>query len=115
MPAEPRYVVFGGDALAGPVYRIVAQCPPTQEDFRPYAELGRMFPSYHFFRATGVSMHLTLEDAQAANRKFNLGPSIAELDIRDNRVLWALTDERHGHITVWAASAALVSYVTNCT
>ena len=115
MPPDPKYVVFDGDALDGTVYRIVAQCPPTRDDFRSYADLGRAFPTHQFFRATGVSMHLTRGHADAANRRFKLGAAIAELDARDNRVLWAVTDAPHGHITVWAPPDALLGFVTDCT
>jgi hypothetical protein len=100
-------------ALSATVFRIVPACPPTLEDFRSYFELGRYFASYQMFRATGVSMFLTKEEAKEANAKFLLGNGIAELDLRDNRNLWAPSGS-HGHITVWATPAALLDCVVTC-
>lgn len=111
---DPRYAIFDGLALEDPVYRIVDACPPSEDDFRSYTDLGRTFPSWNFFRATGVSCYLTLEDARDANQKFNLGSAAAEVDIRDNRIFWCKSGGP-GHITVWAPAAALFSFVTSCT
>jgi hypothetical protein len=111
--ATPRFVVYDGLALDHTVFRIVASCPPTLDDFKSYYELGRGFTSYQMFRATGVSMFLTEEDAGAANRKFRLGTGIAEVDLRDNRNMWSPTGS-HGHITVWATPPVLLNRVVRC-
>ncbi|HET8606149.1 MAG TPA: hypothetical protein VFL66_03880 [Gaiellaceae bacterium] len=108
-----RFEVYDGLELEGTVFRIVSACPPTIDDFRSYADLGRAFPSYHMFRATGVSMYLTQSSAEDANARFNLGDCIAELELRDNRNLWALTGGRD-HITVWATPTVLLNRVVRC-
>jgi hypothetical protein len=112
---EPRYVVYDGTALPGPVFRVVQTCPPTESDFRSYVDLGRVVQTYHWFRATAVSFFISLDAAENANRQYSLGPAIAELDLRDNRILWSDTGGLPGHISVWATPAALLTFVTTCT
>jgi hypothetical protein len=111
--AEPKFVVYDGMALETTVFRIVVSCPATLEDFQSYYELGRTFTSYQMFKATGVSMFITKEDAKRANQKFRLGGAIAELELRDNRNMWAPTGSS-GHITVWATPPALLDSVVTC-
>ena len=61
--AQPAYLIYHGLALEGPAFRVVGKCPPTAEDFIPYAMAGRNFPARRFFVPTGVSMFSTREQA----------------------------------------------------
>jgi hypothetical protein len=110
---EPRYVIYDGEALDDLVYRVVDECPPSPNDFRSYVELGRTVQAYHFFRATGVSVHRTKEAARRAGQRYGLGARIAEVDIRDRRIFWAETGNE-GHLTVWAPAAILAELVVSC-
>lgn len=110
--AEPAFAVYPGTALTVPIYRVVGSDPAMEGDFLSYAFMGNSYPSEHFFRASGVSCHLTTRDAARAQRRFRLGPFVAELDVRtDDKLMWAKTGGP-GHVTVWAPPAVLLGYVT---
>lgn len=111
---EPLYAVFPGTALDGPVFRVVGENPPTEVDFLSYEYAGRAYPAREFFRATGVSMHLTRKAAERAKRQWGLGDYIAELDVTGQEwILWAKTGGPD-HISVWAPPPVLLHCVVNC-
>ncbi len=112
--AEPAYVVYPATALDGPVYRVVANCPPTRDDFQSYLVAGKPFPPRLFFRATGVSMFTKRAEALKLARGGRLGTCIAELRLDDDRLFFALTNERTGHIDVWGFARLLVNCVVSC-
>ncbi len=73
--ATPLYLVYGGDAIPRPLYRIVERCPPAEDDFRSYEALGKQYDRRDFFRGVGVSMHTTRERSFAVARRFEKGRS----------------------------------------
>jgi hypothetical protein len=75
---------------------------------------GRGFGGHMFFRATGVSMFRDREQAVRLARGGKLGTCVAELDLADDRVYVALTNEETGHLDVWATPRVLVKLVVNC-
>ena len=112
MGSQPAYEVFVGTDLEAPVYRVVRLCPPSEEDFWSYAALGQAFSAKAFFRATSVSMYL--DEGRARRLIPRLGNAVAMLDLADKRVFWALTNERTGHLSVWAEPRVLLGLVLNC-
>jgi hypothetical protein len=112
--ARVAYTVYPGTALDGPVWRVTEQCPPVAGDFISYGLAGRGFSDRMFFRATGVSMFVTRREAVKLARWGRFGNCVAELDIADERIYFALTNERTGHIDVWARPRVLLNSVVNC-
>jgi hypothetical protein len=107
-----RLEVYPSTRLAGVVYRAVAQVPPSADDFKSYADLGRTVPSAHYLRLTAVSMYQTLEDLERACRRYGLPEATVALDLRrDPRVTYALTNPRTGHLAVWGPPEALLACV----
>ena len=98
-------------ALDATVWRVTGDALAAEEFFS-YIHLGRQIAAYQFFRATSVSMYLTREEAIRANRKFNLGTHLAELDLRDNRIMLSPTGGAN-HVSVWAPPDVLYSSVVN--
>jgi hypothetical protein len=113
--AEPKFLIYHGADLEGPAYRVVGKCPPTPDDFVSYVVAGgRSFSPRMFFQATSVSMFVTRGEAAKLARGGTLGTCVAELDLADDRVFVALTNERTGHLSVWAPPRVLVMLVVNC-
>ena len=111
--SEPKFVVYDGMALEASVWRIVPSDTPTLDDFRSYLQLGRAVVDHQFFRATGISLYESLEAARSANRRFKLGPWIAEMRLSDPRYLWSMTSG-HGHITAWGNPPSFLNSVVQC-
>jgi len=111
--ATPLYLVYGGDALATLLYRIVERCPPVVGDFLSYEALGKDYDRRDFFKGTGVSMHTTRERSVAVARRYRTGGAVATLDLRQAHVAWAITSAR-GHLTVWAPAEQLLERVVQC-
>lgn len=112
--ATPLYEVFRGTDWDGPAFRVVGKCPPSPDDFISYAMAGRGFSGAMFFRATGVSMFRDRDQAVRLARGGKLGTCVAELNLNDERVFFALTSENTGHLDVWAPPRVLVKLVVNC-
>jgi hypothetical protein len=110
--ATPLFLVYGGDTLEGPAYRIVERCPPTIADFLSYERLGRSYAPRKQFQATGVSMYTTFADANTTAVRFGIGSAVAAVELTEH-VMW--TPSSHGgHITVWAPASMLLRQVLQC-
>src|SRR5262249_39279346 len=82
---------------------------PTADDFRSYADLGRVLPKADPARLVAVSMFLTLDQARRAQARFGLPPEIVALDLgREPDITYALTNESTGDISVWAPSSEVL-------
>lgn len=113
--AQPSYQVFSGAALTQTLFRVTSSCPPTSADFISYAQADRSFPNDQFFRALGVSFWTTAAKARKMARSGQLGHCYAEVDLRaDEWIYCALTNERTGHVSVWAPPRVLLKSVVNC-
>jgi hypothetical protein len=112
--AKPAYEIFRGSDLGGPAFRVVSKCPPSADDFVPYASAGRQFHNKLWFRATGVSMFTTKREAVKVARGGVMGSFVATLDLDDANIYFALTNRRTGHVDVWAPSRLLADLVVNC-
>lgn len=113
--AEPRYLVYSGEALATTLFRVTSTCPPTAGDFISYAQTGRSFPSDQFFRAVGVSFWKTAAKTRKMAMSGHIGRCYAEVDLRrDEWIYFAVTNEQTGHVTVWAPPRVLLNSVVNC-
>jgi hypothetical protein len=112
--AEVAYAIYRGTALEGPAYRVVRKCPPTAEDFTSYASAGRTFHTKMFFRVTGVSMFMKRAQAEKLARGSTVGSFVATLDLNDEHVYVTLTNQRTGHLVVWATPRLLVECVLEC-
>jgi hypothetical protein len=113
--ARPAYSVYSGVDLAAPAYRVCESCPPTSDDFLSYLLAGRTnFSDRLFFRATGVSMFVKQKEAMKLARGGSMGTCVATLDLSDDRLYFALTNEKTGHIDVWGRSRLLLSHVVDC-
>lgn len=102
-------------------YRFTHSDPPTVDDFRSQAELGRGKPkdvSQHEWE--GVSLRVSLQDARDfyARRtdavKARLGPFITEVDL-PNTVDVQQTSSDPGHYSAWASANELHGYMTQNT
>lgn len=105
--------MYGGDALQGPLFRIVKQCPPTLDDFRSYEALGKRYDRRDFFKATGISMHTSGERSLEIARRYRTGGAVATVVLEGVPVAWAATGGR-GHVTVWAPAELLLAHVVQC-
>src|SRR4051794_18904770 len=109
---KPILRIYPGTALDATVWRAVPTLPPRADDFRSYAEEGRKVPTALYLRLAGVSMYLAREQLHRAQRELGLPSEEVELDLRrDKRITYALTNEKTGHIVVWADPEALVACV----
>ncbi len=54
------------------------------------------------------------EEAANLARGGSLGSSVAELELRHNDIYIAMTNERTGHIDVWAPPRRLLNCVVGC-
>lgn len=109
--ADPKYIIHDGMALDATVWRVTGDALSVDE-FLSYVALEREIMAYQFFRATSVSMYLTRQGAVNANQKFNLGSHLAELELRDNRIMLARSGGAD-HISVWAPPGVLYNSVVN--
>lgn len=113
--AQPKFLVYSGDALTTPLYRVTSACPPTSSDFISYAQADRSFPNDQFFRAVGVSLWISEAKAKKMARSGHLGRCYAEVDLRgDEWIYFSITNQAAGHVTVWAPPRVLLKSVVNC-
>jgi hypothetical protein len=110
----PKYQIYRGTDLAGPVYRVTMTCPPTEDDFKSYWAAGKGFPPKLYFRALAVSMWRTEKEARKLARNGKFGTCVATVELNDDRVSLALTDEYTGHLSVWGYSRFLIKCVVDC-
>ena len=79
--AVPAFAVYDGPDIAVPLYRVVTAIPPSEADFRSYAQVQRSFRDEEFFRALGMSMWLGKSKAVSMARRGQVGTFVAEVDI----------------------------------
>jgi hypothetical protein len=111
--ATPLFRVYDAGALDRALYRIVARCPPTIDDFLSYEALDVHYNRSDFFKGVGISMHTTLKQSVTIAQRYRLGDAVAKLELQDAPVVWARTGGA-GHITVWAPAAILLDHVVQC-
>lgn len=111
--ATPLFLVYGAAALDGPLYRIVARCPPTIDDFLSYEALDLHYNRSDYFKGVGISMHTTRKQSVAIARRYRRGDAVAILELQDAPVVWAQTGGA-GHVTVWAPAEVLLDHVVQC-
>lgn len=112
--AKPDFVVYSTTELVVPLYRVVGQEVPTNDDFQSYLMAGRPFPLHLYFRATGVSMFIKRAEADKLARGRTLGSFVARLSLSDRRIAFALTNETTGHVCVWGMPSLLRGAVISC-
>lgn len=109
----PLFLVYGGEALDGLVYRIVGHCPPAVTDLMSYEALGKRYDRRAYFKGTGISVFLSRHEAVRIARRYGHGRAVAALDARRRPVVWAQTGKR-GHLTLWAPAETLLECVVQC-
>lgn len=112
--ATPKYSIYVASDLVVPVYRVVSKAEPDADDFLPYLLGNRPFPAKLFFRATGVSMFAKRREAVKLARGGKIGTFVAELRLEDDVIHFAVTNERTGHLDVWAPTRVLLNSVVSC-
>lgn len=109
----PLFLVYGGEALDGLVYRIGGDCPPTVDDLMSYEALGMPYDRRAYFKGTGISVFRSPSEAVRIARRYGHGQAVAALDARRRSVVWAQTGKR-GHLTLWAPAETLLECVVQC-
>ncbi|HET7044777.1 MAG TPA: hypothetical protein VFI37_08010 [Gaiellaceae bacterium] len=113
----PKFVVYESgelDPAAASVWRVVDAIPAGPDHFRSLAELGVERRSAHYLTLAGVSHYRTLAEVRRAAKRYRLGDKYAEVDLtKDRRMLFAVTNERTGHVEIWAPPLALMACVVN--
>jgi hypothetical protein len=99
-------------------YRLVQTSPPTVDDFRSHAALGKALLTTDLARrrmVEGVSVYATLAQARRNARAFpGHGSYIAELAIYDDTpAIVERTGRQPGDHTIWADPAELLRCVTS--